>query len=64
MSTKKTINLEKEEWMAIAIALDEAIASRQGLQYPLNQLACGPFIGPHAKVATLLSEEDKPKSSS
>ena len=61
MSAKKTVNLEKEDWIAILVALEEAITSRREYKYPLNQIACGPFVGPHEKVTTLISDTNTPK---
>ena len=64
MSTKKTINLEKEEWVLIQGCIEEKLAKLGALEWPLNTMASAPFMVVYQKVATLLSEEDKPKSSS
>jgi len=60
----KKIDLTKEEWILIQGCIEEKLAKLGALEWPLNQMASGPFIEVHSKIATLVSDTDKPKSSS
>jgi len=60
MSAKK-IDLSKEEWILIQGCLEEKLGKLGALEWPLNQMASGPFIAIHQKIAELISDTNTPK---
>lgn len=56
MASKK-INLEKEEWILIQGCIEEKLTKLGALEWPLNQMASGPFLSVHQKIAELLLPE-------
>ena len=57
MVTKKTINLDKDDWILIQGCLEEKLQKLSALEWPLNQMTSAAFIQVHGKIAELITPE-------